>query len=221
MMLSKLSRYAFFLLCVAFAPACVPKERVDQDAVKEEMADREVKIVNEGEILAAAQTAGRQIAEASQNALAGELAKAFGKGGAPAAIEYCNLKAIPLIDSLSQVYGAKIRRVSFKTRNPNDKPSKIEEEILEAYHYSATQGQEIGDNIQRLNEDEILYSKPIVIQNELCLKCHGAPDKDVTGETLNLVKRLYPHDEALGYSMGNLRGMWSIQLSKKQVVKSM
>jgi len=215
----KLLRYS--ILFLVLASACIPRERVDQSALREEMKDREVKAASEGEIMAAAQAQGRFIADASQRALAAELGRAFGESGAAGAIEYCNLKAIPLIDSLSRAYQAQIRRTTLKARNPDNKPTEVEAEILEAYQFSSGQGQTVEDNIQTLDGDEILYTKPIVIGNELCLKCHGVAGKDISQETQDILKRLYPNDEAVGYSMGDLRGMWSIRLSKKQVVRSM
>jgi hypothetical protein len=32
---------------------------------------------------------------------------------------------------------------------------------------------------------------------------------------------LYPEDKAIGHKIGDLRGMWSIRIPKKEVVKKM
>lgn len=211
----------FYIAIMFLLIACNPREKVDHDAVKEEMNEREVKVLSEGEILAAAQSAGQRIAEASQQALGAALAKAIREKGIPEAISYCNLNAIPIVDSLASIYKAEIKRVSFKTRNPGNKPDDIEKEILDAYQYTAGQNQTPGDNVQMLDQGQILYTRPIMIPNTLCLNCHGQPGKELTAETHELIRKLYPGDEAFGYAIGDLRGMWSIRMSRKEVVKSM
>jgi hypothetical protein len=60
-----------------------------------------------------------------------------------------------------------------------------------------------------------------VINNAQCLNCHGTPGKEVLPENHELIKGLYPQDRATGYSMDDLRGMWSIRLSKKEIIKSL
>src|SRR5690606_23801151 len=106
---------------VIFFSACTPSpdRRVDGEAVKEEMKQREVKRVSEGRFLAAAQKQGSEIAAAVQAALFGELQRAISEEGVEEAIRYCNLKALPIVDSLSHIYKAKIKRTSLKTRNPS------------------------------------------------------------------------------------------------------
>jgi phosphoglycerate kinase len=42
---------------------------------------------------------------------------------------------------------------------------------------------------------------------------------DIGPETAAKLKQLYPQDPATGYAEGDLRGMWSLRLPKKEVVK--
>jgi hypothetical protein len=212
----------YFSLISIILLSCNPPslDRESQRIVKKELESRKIIKATDGDILAAAQATGNLIAAASQEALSTELMKAFKDRGLLEAIKYCNLKAIPVTDSLGSEYKAVIRRTSLNTRNPENDPGSLEEEILEAYQFTHDNNQQIGENVQMLN-DEILYTKPIVINNALCLNCHGTPGKELLPENHEVIKGLYPDDNAVGYSMGDLRGMWSIRLSKKEIIKSL
>jgi N-acetylglucosamine-6-phosphate deacetylase len=81
---------------------------------------------------------------------------------------------------------------------------------------------EPSPNIQKIENGEVyLYSKSIIIPGGLCLNCHGEPGKDINDETLKKLNELYPQDQAKGHQIGDLRGMWSIKIPKKEVVKRM
>jgi hypothetical protein len=60
-----------------------------------------------------------------------------------------------------------------------------------------------------------------MIDNALCLNCHGKVGENVTQDTYQLIKDLYPGDSATGFEKGDLRGMWSIKMAKKQIVKQL
>jgi cytochrome c len=68
--------------------------------------------------------------------------------------------------------------------------------------------------VYELDSAHLLYTKPIVINNALCLNCHGEVGAAVTEETYALIREKYPNDNATGHQMGDLRGMWSITFSK-------
>ena len=61
-----------------------------------------------------------KLPDATFSVLSGQLQKALKAGGLDSAIHYCNLAAMPLVDSLSQLHKAQIRRTSMKVRNPNN-----------------------------------------------------------------------------------------------------
>jgi len=202
---------------------CDPKkEKVPvTEGLKKEMNARELKKVTEAEIFNAGLERGKLIAVRSQNALAGSLKSAIQAHGMEGAIKYCNLSALSIVDSLSEKYKAEIRRASMQYRNPADEPDSLEQIILEAYAYNAENSQELKPNLQSIGEKYLLYTHPIVLNNPLCLNCHGKVGEHMTKETYRLIKSLYPEDRATGYKMGDLRGMWSIKLSKKNIINSL
>ncbi len=64
-----------------------------------------------------------------------------------------------LIDSIQQIYDVEIISMT-----PNDSLLRsIERQIIEAYT-SGTDVSSLGDNIQKMGADSILYTKPLMIQ---------------------------------------------------------
>ena len=62
---------------------------------------------------------GNEIAGNVQSTLLKNVGMAIQKGGPQYAVEFCNLEASSIIDSLNQQFDCKISRVSEKNRNPN------------------------------------------------------------------------------------------------------
>ena len=58
-----------------------------------------------------------------------------------------------------------------------------------------------------------MYYKPIKTGMPTCLKCHGS-SAEIESKTLALINEKYPDDKAVGYSQGDLRGMWKIKFSE-------
>ena len=156
---------------------------------------------------------GKTIAKSTFVALSGKLQSAMKEGGVPNAIKYCNLAAFPLVDSLSKVHHADIRRTSLKYRNPKDAPTAEEKTILEEYAKTAATGGKLKPIIKEINEQTLAFYAPIKI-NGMCLQCHGKIGESLTAENYAHIQKYYPEDKAVGYSDGELRGMWSIRFEK-------
>ncbi len=104
--------------------------------VKQDMKDHALKKVNEADITEAAFTIGRNVSKIITK------------------VSINNTKAI---DSLQSAYHVKI--VSLR---PSDELMKgIEKQLIDAYTSGSGNG-EISDNVQRLGQDSILYTKPIM-----------------------------------------------------------
>jgi len=157
---------------------------------------------------------GMEIAMGTFKALSGQLKASLQEGGVPNAVRYCNTVAYPLVDSLSEVYGATIRRASDKVRNPKDEPTEREQAIIDAYHAQVEAGERPKPVVRQLESGEIAFYAPIRMQ-ELCLNCHGKLGESLKEEDYAVIKELYPEDEAIGYEAGDLRGIWSITFAEK------
>lgn len=153
---------------------------------------------------------GQKIAKATFQTLSSNLQNAIKEGGVEHALQFCNVEAIPLTDSLSSHHDVSIRRASHKPRNPYNTADSLETTAIKQYINKL----EAGDDLQPItyaNEDRITFHAPITITNVLCLNCHGQPNKDIAEEHLATIQELYPNDQATGFSMGDLRGVWTVR----------
>lgn len=205
---------------IPFVISCDARRNVDTSAVKKELQQREVKKITDAEIMARAMEIGEKITDQAQKSLAVKLQASLKRGGTKEAISYCNLHAMPIVDSISQKYGAQIKRVSIKARNKHDLPDSLERQILEAYKFQLEDSASLQSNIQPLADQYFLFTKPIMINSGLCLNCHGRLDNGMLESTRDLLKTKYPDDQAVNYQIGDLRGMWSVRIPKKNIVLS-
>ncbi|MDW8297246.1 MAG: DUF3365 domain-containing protein, partial [Raineya sp.] len=154
---------------------------------------------------------GNEITMATQTALLHTVSKAIAEKGSHGAVEYCNLKALTIVDSLSKANNCQIRRVSDKYRNPQDKAqNEIEEKALKTF-LEKHQKQEKLEPFTLQEGQNTYYFKPIMIGMETCLKCHGDKTKDIEPKTLATIEKLYPNDLAKGYKLKDFRGMWIVK----------
>lgn len=202
--------------------SCGTNERVSREVFEEVNKSMEIKKVNEADLIKEALKWGNEISQEAQEQLIAALQNAIAEKGVPGAIEFCNEQAFPILEEVSTKYHVNIRRASNDYRNPKDKPLDYEEMILDAFEYNLENELPVEPNIQKLEGGEVLhYAKVIQIPGALCLNCHGNPETEISPETREKLKKLYPDDRATGHKTGDLRGMWSIRLPKKEVVKRM
>lgn len=120
------------------------------------------------------------------------------------AISACQVHAPKIAEGLSHD-GIRVGRTSQRLRNPENRSPEWVRPILEAYlaNPSERTPREVS-----LAEGRTGYVEPIVMQS-LCLTCHGdALSEDVAAE----IERLYPEDEAVGFAVGELRGVFWLEL---------
>lgn len=210
------------LLILLFTGSCGEKNNNrNNPAFLEELANRELKKVSDADIMTAAYEQGRIVAKISQDVLLAALQEKTQNEGISNALAFCNNNAYPLADSIGSETRVEIKRVSFKTRNQLNKPDSLESMLLDSYSYNVENNLDLDDNVQKIDDDYLLYTKPITIDSPICLQCHGKIGSDISAENYEIIKKLYPLDEAIGYHLGDFRGMWSIKLSKKEIIKAL
>ena len=154
---------------------------------------------------------GRSMATATFQALSARLHEAMERGGGVSAVKYCSVAALPLVDSLAAVHGARIKRTSDRLRAPHDAPDAHERERLNAYVAelaSGTKPAALEPSVFQLG-DSVAYYQPILIVSPMCLKCHGTPGENIAPEVMEVLAERYPGDAAVGYVEGDFRGLWS------------
>jgi hypothetical protein len=141
-----------------------------------------------------------------------ELKAALEAGGPENAIKVCAEKAIDVANKISRKTGWSIRRVSLKQRNPLNRPDEYEYSVLKKFEKQNEKEKSLEQYetliIQGIKE--IRYMKAIKI-HPLCLKCHGKAD-EIAPATKEQLEANYPHDKATGYSVGQIRGAFSIRI---------
>lgn len=196
---------------------CSPKKPVDRTSYEVERSERELKRLTKADIMAEGEKIGKLALSAISENLQNELKAAIANGGVPHAIDYCNLNALSLVGKIEDSLGVSIKRVSDKTRNPADSITAMDLPFWEAYTYASEND---DAQIQELNEEALILTKPIKIANGLCLNCHGNPGTTITTENYTLIQSKYPNDLAINYNLNDLRGMWRIIIPKKTIVNS-
>lgn len=193
----------FFSILLMISSCSQNKEKATQKAAQE-TAQKEESVKKEYI------QKGVEIIKMTQSELLKNVAHAMNKGGPGYAIDFCNLRALSIKDSLSKLNNCEIRRISNKYRNPVDKPqTKIEEDQLGKYMASHQQGDSLKPEIY-LFDKSIEYYQPILINNGACLLCHGIPGTQIADETLKKINARYPKDLATGFTVNDFRGAWKI-----------
>lgn len=155
---------------------------------------------------------GMQMAQATKAELGKNLMGQIQKNGVIAALDFCNIQAMPLTDSMSVAHKANIRRVTDKPRNPKNKANAVELQHIETFKNQIASGKEPKPIITTMGE-EVKFYYPIVT-NSMCLKCHGTPGKELETLTLSNILKHYPNDKATGYGENEVRGIWSIEFER-------
>jgi cytochrome c551/c552 len=157
---------------------------------------------------------GMEIAMATKSALGKQLMQAIQERGTEAAVEFCNTVAIPLTDSVSNVWNAKVKRVTDFSRNPINVAQPEELSILKGFKETLLQGKQIKPLVifPSSGSPKAIGYYPIET-NSMCLQCHGKPDVDITTQIYSKIKQLYPSDKAVGYGEQELRGMFVVEMN--------
>jgi len=151
---------------------------------------------------------GNAIAKISFETISAELKEVLESGGIEHALRYCNEKAYPITDSLSEANLVTIKRVSNKNRNQRNKADKLEEFLIKGFGNDLNIEKELTPRLV-LKDDSVIFYKAIIMQ-PLCLTCHGQPERELTFQTDSLIRTLYPKDKAIGYQVKEVRGLWRI-----------
>ena len=157
----------------------------------------------------------RAVANALMQQLGAALKKEMAAGGPDPAIKVCTQIAPELATKFSLENGWRVTRVSLKTRNPLlGTPDIWEQQSLKDFDARAA----AGDAPDKLDFSETVtepagryfrYVKALPVQ-PLCLACHGGTDQ-ISEPVKARLKQHYPHDRAVGYVPGQIRGAISIK----------
>jgi len=144
--------------------------------------------------------------------LKGSLVAAMKSSGPVGAINVCNNVAPTIASELSKKYDMKIARTSLKVRNPDNAPDNWEKHVLKTFEERKSEGESVktltfSEKITGDGSQEMRMMKAIPT-GEVCLICHGS---NITEPVQASLDKLYPDDQATGFSLGDIRGAFTVR----------
>ncbi|MFP4293777.1 MAG: hypothetical protein ACLFQ0_19260 [Cyclobacteriaceae bacterium] len=194
-MLASLPLWMMLLLFSGCSGTDTTEQQVPGDSIQEEMEEREIKRILPGEIVEAAYTEGEKLSSQAQQIAVEAYRRRVGRDTNFA--DFVDAQALRDIDSLMQNKQASIHWVAASDDNPQLQDT--ERQIWEAYLYNVENDLPLNDNVQRLGEDNFLYTRPVRLDVELRKKLPGTETK--------------AEDAFLG--------MWVVRFSKKALIQSL
>jgi hypothetical protein len=194
----------FFMLLVALvlaAGGCSPEPH----AVQSPANPAEPVSIPDADALIAR---GRAISSQAFGLLSSNLLTAIQQSGVSNALPFCSALAMPLTSLVANTNEVNLRRVSHRPRNPVNLANPRELELIDRFRSALAAGEKPQPVL--VTNGTVTFYAPIVITNQLCLQCHGQPGSEITPENLDLIRRLYPADQATGFGLGDVRGLWRI-----------
>ena len=137
-----------------------------------------------------------------------KLKSAIQEGGLVNAIEVCSAEAPRIANQLSEETGWTVKRVSLKARNDaNAVPDEFERMVLTQFN----ERQAMGESVETIKHSAIVgheyrFMKAQGVEG-VCLSCHGS---SLPAEVKQALSERYPNDQATGYSLGEIRGAFSL-----------
>lgn len=161
---------------------------------------------------------GSEIAGKAQQVLLSNVSEAIKREGVPGAVAFCNLNAAQLTDSMGKNLDiSSITRLSDKNRNQKNALHKdLDQKAWEIIQTKMQDANAKEKNTILQDKNQVYYYQAIAIGMPTCLSCHGSKESEIAMETQKILNEKYPQDKAFGYKMGDLRGMWKINLSTNE-----
>ena len=207
-----LSKIKFILPPLLALAACRPdqvKHLPGTKRIAEETANWEVKRIMPNDLLHATRWAGDTLTAFADTLLRRTLARALAAGGVARALPLCRPETYAATYSMARILQATPRRVSARPRNPA--------------HLAVLPASEMQPDtlrvVERPGQELFVYQRPIVLNNKLCLRCHGEVGKDIAKADYALIQKAYPQDQATGYQMGQVMGAWQVALTRPGVAE--
>ena len=147
--------------------------------------------------------------------LGAALKKELAATGPAGAIAVYRDLAPALAGELSRKSGSRVARVSLKTRNPLlGSPDAWEQQVLAEFDRRTAAGEKVDSLEYSETTDEphgryFRYMKALPVQ-PFCLSCHGAAE-NIPDQVKARLAGEYPHDQAIGYVLGQVRGAVTIK----------
>jgi hypothetical protein len=212
MVLSKINSFIVLagLLAVASCRPDQVRHLPGTKQIAEETANWEVKRIMPNDLLHATRWAGDSITAYADTLLRRTLARELAKGGVANAANFCRPQTYPAVDSMAKKWHATPRRVEWQPTSATTTP------VASA---AAGLRPDTLRLIGRPGEDTFFYQRPITLSNNLCLRCHGQPGRDLTAAEAKLLQQQHPGLKATGRQAGQVLGAWQLTEERSGVAE--
>jgi hypothetical protein len=190
--------FCALLLCGCSSDGSKSGEQGEESSMRTPLADDEVLLQRASE-----QAIARFAAE-----MMAALTYAVKENGPSEALSVCNVVA-PDIAVAHAKEGWFLSRITDKPRNSSNRADENQKAILARFAADSTL-HFIAQWDDPETKETFHYYKPIRT-GEICLQCHGTEAELGKGVREKLAE-LYPDDEATGYELGDLRGMFAVEV---------
>lgn len=147
----------------------------------------------------------------TQKILGKNLISAVKDSGAVFAIEFCNTNANELTQTYTKESKFILSRKAEKVRNSSNSFRESDDiNVWESWKKKLANDEEIS-TVTVVNNQKMTFYKPIKLSMSTCLQCHGS-DSDLAPGIKEKLNEVYPDDQATGFKLNELRGMWKVEL---------
>lgn len=158
---------------------------------------------------------GKKASDTLLKTLGGNLTKHLQDEGVLGAVKFCSTNALSLTEKVDNYMGKNVtlKRISKKYRNPANRPDIRESAVLTSFEMLQENRVILPEYLlEQVDEETYRYYKPLLINKEVCLACHGNVSQDP--QLSEYLKKNYPEDKALHYELGDLRGAIVVTIKK-------
>lgn len=126
--------------------------------------------------------------------------------GPARAIDVCNLEASGITDQVGRQFNVRIGRTSFRLRNPENTPPDWAKQL------NLVQNRVDEQVVLTKGTDRLAVFTPIHLSKK-CMACHG-PKERIRDAVREALAQRYPRDEATGFTAGDLRGWFWVEVPR-------
>jgi len=177
--------------------------------IARDLENMTVKRILPVDLLRATRWAGDSLTRHADRELRCVLMEKLQAGGVAAALPYCRPETYASVDSLESVLQATAQRRSARPRNPANQAALPPVDLAP----------DTTRRVARRNAEVFMYQRPIVLTDAFCLRCHGEVGKDISSADYALIRKQYPQDQATGYQLGQVMGVWHLTLLRPGVAE--
>lgn len=134
--------------------------------------------------------------------LSNRLMTVMSEGGPVAAIEVCHIEAKSLAAEVGKEANVNIGRTGVRLRNVSNQPPVWAQKLVAERTETPV--------FAKLSNDQAVALLPIKLKVQ-CLMCHGSSET-ISPDVKQKLALLYPQDRATGFSEGELRGWFWVEL---------